>query len=173
MQLTRENGVQAAIGLGSNLGDSWAILEAAVQTLSQTSGISLQAQSHWYQTVAIGPPQPDFFNGCALLQVLLSPQKLLEVLLAIETKFKRVRQQRWGPRSLDLDLLLYDNLILETPALQVPHPRMRERAFVLVPLVEIAPEWREPVSGLTIAQLVLTVDCSGVRRLSASRSYEF
>ncbi|MGB5899195.1 MAG: 2-amino-4-hydroxy-6-hydroxymethyldihydropteridine diphosphokinase, partial [Geitlerinemataceae cyanobacterium] len=83
-------------------------------------------------------------------------------LLAIEDKFNRVRQERWGPRTLDLDVLLFGDLILETPDLQIPHPRMNERAFVLVPLTEIAPDWIEPVSGKTIAQLVEKVDRSGV-----------
>jgi 2-amino-4-hydroxy-6-hydroxymethyldihydropteridine diphosphokinase len=155
----------SAIALGSNLGDSLTILQDALKILAQTPGITLQAQSSWYQTVAVGPPQPDYLNACALLEVELTPQELLESLLGVEAQFGRVREERWGPRTLDLDLLLFDNLILDMPNLQVPHPRMRERAFVLVPLAEIAPDWVEPVSGKAIAQLVQTVDCSGVRRL--------
>lgn len=164
-QPNAENKQEAAIALGSNLGDSYSILEAALQALSETPGILLQARSHWYQTVAVGPPQPDFLNGCALLQVSLAPQALLETLLETETRFGRVRQQRWGPRTLDLDLLLYDNLILNTPALQLPHPCLHERAFVLVPLAEIAPDWVEPVSGKAIAELIQTVDCTGIHRV--------
>jgi 2-amino-4-hydroxy-6-hydroxymethyldihydropteridine diphosphokinase len=160
-----KNKLEAAISLGSNLGDSYSILEAALKALSETPGIILQARSHWYQTVAVGPPQPDFLNGCALVRVSLSPQALLETLLETETRLGRVRHQRWGPRTLDLDLLLYDDLILNTPALQLPHPRMYERAFVLVPLAEIAPDWVEPVSGKAIAELVQAVDCTGVRRV--------
>lgn len=154
-----------AIALGSNLGDSRAILEAALETLAATPDITLKARSSWYQTKAIGPPQPDYLNGCALLQVQTSPQQLLETLLGIEAQFGRIRRERWGPRSLDLDLLLYDDLILETPTLHLPHPRMRERAFVLVPLAQIAPDWIEPVSGIAIAQLLQAVDCSGVHRI--------
>lgn len=154
-----------AIALGSNLGDSYTNLENALKILAQTPGMILQAVSSWYLTKAVGPPQPDYLNGCALLSVQMSPEALLETLLAIEAQFGRVRRDRWGPRTLDLDLLLFDDLILETPSLQIPHPRMRERAFVLVPLAEIAPEWVEPVSGHAIAQLVQAVDCSGVRRL--------
>ncbi|MFB2975340.1 2-amino-4-hydroxy-6-hydroxymethyldihydropteridine diphosphokinase [Microseira sp. BLCC-F43] len=154
-----------AIALGSNLGDSLTTLENALKTLAQTPGIVLQAVSSWYLTKAVGPPQPDYLNGCALLGVQMSPEALLETLLAIEAKFGRVRREPWGPRTLDLDLLLFDDLILETQSLQIPHPRMNERAFVLVPLAEIAPDWVEPVSGHAIAQLVQAVDCSGVHRL--------
>lgn len=157
--------VLSAIALGSNLGDSQHILEDALKKLAQTPGITLQACSSWYQTEPVGPPQPDYLNGCALLEVQLTPQKLLETLLAVEAEFGRVRQERNGPRTLDLDLLLFDNLILDTPTLKLPHPRMHERAFVLVPLAEIAPDWVEPVSGKAIAQLVQRVDCSGVRQL--------
>ncbi|MFB2878302.1 2-amino-4-hydroxy-6-hydroxymethyldihydropteridine diphosphokinase [Floridanema aerugineum] len=156
---------QSAIALGSNLGDSGAILESSLKMLDQTPGISLLTQSSWYRTKAVGPPQPDYLNGCALLKVQMSPLELLETLLAIEAKFGRVRQERWGPRILDLDLLLFDNLILETPGLTIPHPGLRERAFVLVPLAEIAPNWIEPVSRKAIAQLVQAVDCSGVTKI--------
>ena len=156
---------QCAIALGSNLGDSHAILNSALATLAKMPQITLQACSSWYQTKAVGPVQPDYINGCARLQVNISPHQLLETLLTIESQHGRVRTQRWGARSLDLDLLLYDDLILETPTLSLPHPRMRERAFVLVPLAEIAPDWIEPVSGRAIASLVKDVDCSGVRKL--------
>lgn len=156
---------KCAIALGSNLGDSRAILEAALETLAATPDITLKASSSWYQTKAIGPPQPDYINGCVLLHVQTEPQQLLETLLGIEAQFGRIRRERWGPRSLDLDLLLYDDLILETPTLQLPHPRMRERAFVLVPLAQIAPDWIEPVSGIAIAQLLQAVDCSGVHQI--------
>lgn len=155
-----------AIALGSNLGDSRTILESALKTIAKTLGITLKAQSSWYQTAPVGPPQPDYINGCALVEVQLTPQELLQNLLKIEVQYGRVRQERWGPRTLDLDLLFFDDLILNLPNLQLPHPRITERAFVLVPLAEIAPNWVEPVSGKAIAQLVQRVDCSGVRRLS-------
>ncbi|TVP61562.1 MAG: 2-amino-4-hydroxy-6-hydroxymethyldihydropteridine diphosphokinase [Nodularia sp. (in: Bacteria)] len=144
------------------MGDSYGILEAAIETLAQTPGIELQAKSSWYITKAVGPPQPDYLNGCAILKVKMPPDLLLETLLATEQKFGRVRQQRWGARSLDLDLLLYDDLIIDTPHLQIPHPRMRERAFVLIPLAEIAPGWVEPISQRVIKDLVKEVDCSDV-----------
>lgn len=153
----------AAIALGSNLGDSCTILENALTTLDKTSGIKLLLRSHWYQTSPVGPPQPDYLNGCAILQVQLSPQKLLTTLLEIEQQYGRVRLEKWGPRTLDLDLLFYSNLILKTPTLELPHPRFRERAFVLVPLSEIAPNWLDPVTGKAIAELLKEVDCSGVK----------
>lgn len=153
------------IALGSNLGDSRTILENALQTLDQDSQIEVVAVSSWYQTVPIGPPQPDYLNGGALLKTELPPQALLAILLQVEAQAGRVRGERWGARTLDLDIILYDGLILDTPQLQIPHPRMRERAFVLVPLAEIAPDWIEPISGHAIAHLVQAVDCSGVKKL--------
>ena len=161
-----------AIGLGSNLGDSLAILEGALVSLNQVSGVCLQSRASIYLTepvyltALVSPPQPDYLNCCALLKTHLSPEELLRTLLKIEVDFGRVRRERWGPRLLDLDLLLFDNLVLETPTLQLPHPRMHERAFVLAPLAEIAPNWIEPISGKPIAKLLQSVDCSGVQRLS-------
>jgi len=159
----------SAIGLGSNLGDSEAILEAAVETLEGRSDIRLTARSHWYETKPVLPsesqtiPQRNYLNGCILAEVQLTPWDLLNTLLAIEAQFGRVRRERWQPRTLDLDLLLYNHLILNTPPLCLPHPRMNERAFVLVPLAEIAPDWIDPISGKAIGDLVQTVDCSEVR----------
>lgn len=154
--------MKCAIGLGSNLGNSLAILESAIAKLNQHEAIAVLARSSWYKTAPVGPPQPDYINGCALLDVQCSPAALLEVLLGVERQFGRVRRERWGPRTLDLDLLLFGDRILETPALQIPHPRMKERAFVLVPLAEIAPDWKEPISQDSTAQLLEAVDCSGV-----------
>lgn len=157
--------IPVAIALGSNLGDSKAILTSALNIIATTCGISLQKASSWYQTAPVGPPQPDYINGCAVLETSLNSLELLEILLIIEAHFGRIRTEPNGPRTLDLDILLFDDLILESPKLQIPHPRMSERAFVLVPLAEIAPNWREPLSGKAIAQLVQTVDCSGVQKL--------
>jgi len=155
-----------AIGLGSNLGDSRSILEAALAQLDLTPGISLKQRSRWYVTQAVGPPQPNYFNGCALLEVSLTPQSLLQQLLEIEAKAGRVRRERWGPRTLDLDLLLFDDLILETPTLNIPHPGLHQRAFVLVPLAEIAPNWVDPVSRRQVIDLLNQVDRSGVESVS-------
>jgi 2-amino-4-hydroxy-6-hydroxymethyldihydropteridine diphosphokinase len=145
--------IPSAIALGSNLGNSQQILLDAVEAIASTKQIKLIACSNWHQTKPIGPPQPDYINGCAIINTSLTPEKLLQCLLDIEQQFGRERKIRWGARTLDLDLILYGDLILNTPHLQIPHPRMRERPFVLIPLAEIAPDWVEPVTGLTIAQL--------------------
>lgn len=166
MSSNRDNlASKTAIALGSNLGNSLAILEAAIEALDRSPGIKVNLMSAWYQTKAIGPPQPDYINGCIVAGVKQEPQSLLQILLDIEKQFGRTRGEKWGPRTLDLDLLLYDDLILETAVLQIPHPRIRERAFVLVPLAEIVPQWIEPVSGKTIEELVKAVDCTGVNLL--------
>jgi 2-amino-4-hydroxy-6-hydroxymethyldihydropteridine diphosphokinase len=154
--------VKCAIALGSNLGDSKQILNQALELLSQTSGIELISHSSWYETVPVGPPQPNYVNGCAILETELLPEDLLQILLKIEQQFGRIRQERWGPRILDLDILLYGDLMLEMPNLTIPHPRMNERAFVLVPLAEIAAHWIEPISRQTILQLSQAIDCSGI-----------
>lgn len=158
----------AAVGLGSNLGQSRQTLERAIAALDAYPKIEVTARSPWYRTAPVGgPPQPDFLNGCALLQTTLTPTALLQVLLQIENQFGRERRERWGPRTLDLDLLLYDNLVLKTPALIVPHPRMRDRAFVLVPLTDIAPDWLHPVCGQSIRALRDGLNCSGIRPAAA------
>lgn len=155
-----------AIALGSNLGDSRTILMAAINQLSQDPKIKLQATSHWYQTAAVGPPQPDYLNGCVSILTTYSPEVLLEKLLAIESQFGRVRRERWGPRTLDLDVLLFGQSVIQTQTLTVPHPYLHERAFVLAPLAEICPGWNHPVLKQTIAELAKAVDYTGVHRLA-------
>ncbi|MBD2256850.1 2-amino-4-hydroxy-6-hydroxymethyldihydropteridine diphosphokinase [Pseudanabaena sp. FACHB-2040] len=162
--------VSCAIALGSNLGDSRCILQDALTALDATEGITVLTHSRFYETAPVGPPQPDYLNCSVLLQTCLAPEALLRELLQIEASFGRVRRERWGPRLLDLDLILFGDLVLTTPTLQIPHPRMHERAFVLVPLAEVAPDWVEPISGKTIAQLVEQVDCSGVHLLGVKGS---
>jgi 2-amino-4-hydroxy-6-hydroxymethyldihydropteridine diphosphokinase len=156
---------KCAIALGSNLGNSLDILENSLTALANIPGIAIKNTSSWYQTKPVGniDPQPDYLNGCAVLEVAQNPTELLTLLQATEVQFGRVRRERWSARTLDLDLLLYDDLILDSPSLTIPHPRMHERAFVLVPLAEIAPNWLEPVSGVAIAKLLRSVDTSGVK----------
>ncbi len=156
---------ECAIALGSNQGDSLNILENSLNNLNQIPGINLQATSSWYQTKPVGTkePQADYLNGCALLSAAQTPEELLAILQATEIQFGRTSKGDLQPRTLDLDLLLYGDLVLNTPNLTLPHPRMAERAFVLVPLAEIAADWIEPVSGMTIAKLLRNLDTSGVQ----------
>jgi 2-amino-4-hydroxy-6-hydroxymethyldihydropteridine diphosphokinase len=154
-----------AIGLGSNLGDSLAILNGAIDRIKIHPQIELLAVSSWYITKPIGPPQPDYLNGCATVETSLTPLDLLSILQSIESEFGRVRQEVWGARTLDLDLLLYEDTIVDLPTLQIPHPHMCDRAFVTIPLAEIAPTWIEPKSGKSIVTLSQQLESSGVKLL--------
>jgi pantoate--beta-alanine ligase len=138
--------VTCLIGLGSNLGDRVGNLLAALQSLRDDPDISLQAVSSFVESAPVGGPegQPSYFNGAATLRTSLSAELLLARLLAIESSLGRVRGERFGPRTIDLDLLLYGDQILELTALQVPHPRLAERWFVLEPAAEITPEMLVP-----------------------------
>lgn len=133
--------VQAFIGLGSNMDDPVAQLDSAVSHLQSWAGISLLAVSGYYGSTPVGPQnQPDFVNAVADVSTSLSPQALLEALQAIEQRQHRERVEHWGPRTLDLDILLYGDQNLQEPDLTIPHPRMTERAFVLIPLSDLAPD---------------------------------
>ena len=143
---------QVAVALGSNLGESRSTLEQALAMLDSIPGMRVLRRSRWYRSTPIGPVQPDYINGCALLEVALEAETVLHHLLATEDRFGRVRAERWGPRTLDLDLLLMGQQCLDTSILQLPHPRLHERRFVLAPLCELAPEWVHPRLGSTAAQ---------------------
>jgi 2-amino-4-hydroxy-6-hydroxymethyldihydropteridine diphosphokinase len=131
---------RAYIGLGANLGDAAGTLVAARARLAQLG--ELAASSSIYRTPAWGvTDQPDFVNAVVALDTTLAPAELLAALKSIEQELGRVATFRWGPRAIDLDILTYDDVRLDTPALSLPHPRLHERAFVLVPLAEIAPAY--------------------------------
>ena len=161
---------KCAIALGSNLGNSLDTVTNALKSLANIPGIDLVATSSWYHTKPIGPPQPDYVNGCAVLQVQLQPAELLTLLQGIELQFGRVRTEKWGARTLDLDILLYDDLVMNTANLIIPHPYFTKRAFVLLPLAEIAPNWIEPMSKKAIAQLAKEVDCTGVSAIRLAQN---
>lgn len=146
----------AYIALGSNLGDPPAQLKAAVAALARLPRSRLERTSWVYRSAAVGPgSQPDYLNAAALLLTALPPMPLLRALQAIEARQGRVRTERWGARTLDLDLLLYGDLTLDTPELQVPHPSMARRNFVLYPLLDIGgPDLRLP-DGTDLGTLVL------------------
>lgn len=144
------------VGLGSNLGDRVGNLLAALAAIRTEPQFRLQAVSSFHETKPIGGPagQADYFNAVAAVQTDLSPLELHAALEQIELHLGRVRGERWGPRTIDLDLLLYGDCIVETADLVVPHPRMGERRFVLAPAAEIAADWRHPRVNKTIAQML-------------------
>ncbi|HEV2972662.1 MAG TPA: 2-amino-4-hydroxy-6-hydroxymethyldihydropteridine diphosphokinase [Pirellulales bacterium] len=157
----------ALIALGSNLGDRERILNDAVAQLSLQPGIRLVSKSRWHETRPVGGPkgQADFLNGAVLVDTSLSPEQLAEELERIETAAGRTREGRWAARTLDLDLLLYGEEVIDTPRLVVPHPRMTFRRFVLEPAAEIAPSMRHPTVGWTLAALRDHIQYRRLRRV--------
>ena len=147
--------MKAYVGLGSNLGDREATIRRAVELLGERPGVEVVAVSTLRDTDPVGyEDQPRFLNGAVALEVDLPPRALLEELLAVERELGRDRPQetRWGPRTIDLDLLLYGEEAVDEPGLTVPHPRLAERQFVLEPLYELAPELTLP-DGRTVRDL--------------------
>ena len=139
------------VGLGSNLGEREAMIRLALEALSRLPGTRLVKASSLYDTEPVGEvDQPNFLNAVAQLDTELTARQLLWNLLLIEKRLGRVRTQRWGPRTIDLDLLLFGSLVLDEPELTVPHPELTARSFVLVPLVELDPVLVHPVTGETL-----------------------
>lgn len=156
--------VTAYIALGSNLEDPAAQVAAALTALDTLPQSQLRARSSLYRTAPVGyADQPDFINAVAAIETSLAPRALLDALLALELARGRARKFVNAPRTLDLDVLLYGDRQITEPGLSVPHPRMHERAFVLVPLAEIAPDCVVPGRG-AVAALLRNIDISGVRR---------
>ncbi len=166
--------VRAAIALGSNLGDRDAVLREGVQALRRaqaevpgSGGTSVLVHAlanlkvssvHETAYVGAGAPQPAYLNAAATADTTLPPRALLDLLLGIEARFGRERPYPDAPRTLDLDLILYGMDIVDAPGLVVPHPRFRQRRFVLAPLAEIAADWIDPVTGRTIDELLRVLD---------------
>lgn len=163
--------VTAYIGLGSNLGGPAGQVRAALRDLAAIPQTQLQQVSPLYRSPPLGPPdQPDYINAVAALETALAPEALLDALQALETRHGRVRDgQRWGPRTLDLDLLLYGEQQLATPRLTVPHPGLPQRAFVLYPLADIAPELQVPGSG-SVQALLAQCPKAGLERLKTNEN---
>jgi 2-amino-4-hydroxy-6-hydroxymethyldihydropteridine diphosphokinase len=152
--------IPAWIGLGSNLGDRRGILNDAVDDLAVTPGVIVRAVSSYHETKPVGGPpgQGPFLNAAAYVDTTLDPHQLLEALQRIEKQAGRVREVRWGERTLDLDLLYFGHEFLDTEELKIPHPRVAVRRFVLGPLAEIAPNYVAPIMGRRIASLLADLD---------------
>ena len=159
---------QAYVALGANLGDAQATLRLAIAALGELPDTRLLRASSLYASAAIGyENQPDFINAVALVDTALAPQDLLDALLSLEHDFGRERSFRNAPRLLDLDVLLYAEAIINSPKLHVPHPRMHERAFVLMPLAEISPDLQIPGLG-SVNSLMQQLPPQRIRRIDAN-----
>jgi 2-amino-4-hydroxy-6-hydroxymethyldihydropteridine diphosphokinase len=156
----------AYLSLGSNLGDRFRLLQEAISGLQKKAG-RVKRISSFYETEPVGKTdQPFFLNVCVELTTKLKPQALLKICQAIEYELGRRRKEKWGPRTADLDLLLYGNHVINTPKLILPHPEISKRRFVLVPLAEIAPNSRHPILKKSIRELLKEcADTSIVRAL--------
>ena len=154
---------KAYLALGSNLGDRLELLRAAVRQLSEVDGVEVVRSSRVYETEPVGPPQPAYLNAVVEVHTDLEPAELLAATRAVEDALGRVRGERWGPRNIDIDILTFDEATIDQPGLVVPHPRMHERGFVLVPLGELEADPMLP-GDLRLATLRLPPDAVlGVR----------
>ncbi|MFL7869398.1 MAG: 2-amino-4-hydroxy-6-hydroxymethyldihydropteridine diphosphokinase [Anaerolineales bacterium] len=151
------------IALGTNLGNRLANLRAAIQAMPPE--IQVLAESHVYETPPWGyEEQPAFLNMVIKAETKLEPEPLLKRLKQLEVELGREQNFRWGPRLIDLDILFYDDLVLDSPPLVIPHPRLHERAFVLVPLADIAPNYIHPVLDRPVRELLAQVNAEGIER---------
>ena len=162
--------VTAYIGLGANLGDRETNIEQALSELARLDCRLLKVSSI-YETAPVGfSDQPDFLNAVAEIETDLEPRELLAALDTIERRIGREETFKWGPRIIDLDILLYGDQILSEDNLEIPHPEMQHRAFVLIPLAEIAPEVKHPVSGLIAREMSDEISAEGIRRYTSPES---
>lgn len=147
--------IKSYIGIGSNLGDRRKKIQLALKVLKEKKDIIVEKVSPFYETLPVGgPPQGKFLNGVIEISTTLTPRELLEVLQEIEKALGRVRKERWGPRTIDLDILFYGDLIVNEERLIIPHPLMHKREFVLKPLLRIAPNLIHPVLKKSVKELL-------------------
>ena len=163
----------AFLGLGSNLGDRVSNIREAIDRLGRSGEIRVLRISSLYETAPVGfAEQPDFINAVAEIETSVQPLDLLHAILDIEKEMGRVRNIRWGPRVIDIDLLIYDEISIDLPELVLPHPRMGERAFVLAPLAEIAPNQRIG-DGTTASEGLQRIEDQRVRRCAETIECRF
>lgn len=146
--------MRAYVAVGSNLGDRWARLVLAGRALREAPGVAVLRASRVWDTAPVGPPQPRYLNAVLELETTRTPPSLLGILRETERIAGRTRDLLWGPRTLDLDLILFGNLVIGTPGLTVPHPEISRRRFVLAPLAELRPDLSVPGTGSTVAGLL-------------------
>lgn len=159
---------RAYLGLGSNQGDRVALLHAALERLEASGRVRVTKRSSLYETAPVGmTEQPRFVNLVVEVETDLDPQQLLDLALAVERALGRVRTQRWGPRTVDVDILLYDDLRVDTPVLTIPHAEMTRRRFVLEPLLEIAPDATLP-DGRRLAAFLPGVRSQDIRKVAGA-----
>jgi 2-amino-4-hydroxy-6-hydroxymethyldihydropteridine diphosphokinase len=150
--------MRAFIAVGTNLGDRWAHLARAARGLAAAPRTALVAASRVFESAPLGPPQPRYLNAVLEVETSLTPQALLHVTQGLEARAHRRRDLRWGPRTLDLDLLLFGDLEIQERRLALPHPRIASRRFVLAPLAQLAPDRVVPGTGRTVADLLAAVE---------------
>jgi 2-amino-4-hydroxy-6-hydroxymethyldihydropteridine diphosphokinase len=156
---------QVVLGLGANLGDAESSLDLAIDMIQAHERVDVVACSSLYRTSPVGgPDQPDFYNAIIKISTELSPEQVLALARDIETRFNRVREQHWGPRTMDVDVIAYDDLISSDPELTLPHPRAHERAFVLVPWLEVDASASLATMG-PIADLMSGVKEQGIHKV--------
>jgi 2-amino-4-hydroxy-6-hydroxymethyldihydropteridine diphosphokinase len=157
---------EALIALGGNIGDVRASFDRAVELLCDGRAVRLLARSSDYRTPPWGvEDQPPFINSCLIADTTLAPHALLDLARTVERRLgrDRAKEQRWGPRTIDIDLIAFDDVVINDAELQLPHPRAHERAFVLVPLAEIAPD--RLIGGIRVRDALMGVDTRGIERL--------
>jgi 2-amino-4-hydroxy-6-hydroxymethyldihydropteridine diphosphokinase len=164
----QDKSVTAYLGLGSNLGDRFLNLREALRRLKDSSGLEISRISPVYETDPVGgPSQPRYLNMVVEIVTKIEARKLLKMCQEIENEMGRVRAERWGPRTIDIDIIIYGDMVSSTRELTIPHPLFHEREFVLRPMADIAPDLLHPVLDLSVRELLDGVEESGVKKMNS------